>query len=174
MIISESFPIKSSRLTLKFFSEENVTTEYLSWLNNPKVVKYSNQRFKEHDYDSSICYFKSFFKTDNLFLVIMLDKEMIGTMTSYINKEHQTADIGIMLSPDFWSQGFASEAMLLLMENLFSFNIRKITGGTLSCNTAMIHVFKNSGMKLECIREKQEVFENKEVDIMCFCKFKDE
>ena len=62
MIISESFPIKSSRLTLKFFSEENVTTEYLSWLNNPKVVKYSNQRFKEHDYDSSICYFKSFFK----------------------------------------------------------------------------------------------------------------
>jgi RimJ/RimL family protein N-acetyltransferase len=49
--------------------------------------------------------------------------------------------------------------------------IRKITIGTLELNTAMIRIMTKSIMTHEAIKKDQELFNNKPVDILYFCKF---
>ena len=40
--------IVTPRVTISLFSRENITQEYLSWLNDENLMKFSNQRFVHH------------------------------------------------------------------------------------------------------------------------------
>ena len=86
-----------SKVYLTLFALDDITPEYIGWLNDKEVVKFSNQRFFKHTYKTSVNYLQSFEGTSNLFLAIkdLSSKQTIGTMTAYISEHHQTADIGI-------------------------------------------------------------------------------
>ena len=59
-----------------------------------------------------------------------------------------------------------------MMKFLFTeCKIRKVTGGTLELNTAMIRIMKKSIMTHEATKKDQELFNNKPVDILYFSKF---
>ena len=55
----ESEIIKTERLILEPFSEKYLTQEYVDWLNNPTVVRYSEQRHRKHTIASCIKYMES-------------------------------------------------------------------------------------------------------------------
>lgn len=167
--------IKSRNLTINIFDNSDITNEYIQWLNDPEVVRYSNQRFQTHTKESCKEYFKSFIGTNNLFLSIYLNRERvsIGTMTVYVNHNHSTADIGIMIgNKKYWGRGFGKEAWNLVMSYLF-FNkkIRKITAGAIDRNIAMIELMKKTGMKPDGVRVKHELFQDNEHDILYFAVF---
>ena len=106
-------PIQGEKIQLNNFTNNDITEHYLSWLNDPEVVKYSNQRFVKHSRSTSIKYLESFSATSNLFLAIYLKDEKIhvGTMTVYISDEHETADIGIMIGDrNWWGHGIGGDA----------------------------------------------------------------
>ena len=65
-----SLNILTKRLHLQTFQNKNISDTYLSWLNDPVVTRYSNQRFCRHTYESSETYLKSFVGTSNSFLLI--------------------------------------------------------------------------------------------------------
>ena len=81
---------------LSIFTENDITDDYLAWLNDSNVMKFSNQRFLNHDIASSKKYFLSFKNTDNLFILIRTKDEgkPIGTMTAYFNFNHGVVDLG--------------------------------------------------------------------------------
>ena len=85
---------------------------------------------------------------------------------------HKTADIGILIGKKFWGQGLGEEAWGLVMNYLFKNFIRKITGGTLSCNTGMIKIFKKTGMIQDGIRKNHELVNNKPFNMVHYAKFK--
>ena len=91
--------LKGNKVILQPFTENDITIDYISWLNNSEVVRYSNQRFKDHDYESCVRYIKSFINTDSFFIAIrrLDDNQLIGTMTAYVSRHHQTVDVGIMV-----------------------------------------------------------------------------
>tara|TARA_Y100000768_G_C23893857_1_gene641535 strand:- start:381 stop:923 length:543 start_codon:yes stop_codon:yes gene_type:complete len=174
--IAEMFPINHERVGIRLFTEKDITKEYISWLNDPEVVKFSNQRFKFHDSDSSKAFLKYINSLDAIFLKIIHKQsdEFIGTMTVYFSLNHSTADIGIMVgNRKFWNQGIGAEAWTALMNFLLDkLNVRKVTGGTLSCNRGMIRIFEKVGMIQDGIRIEQEIFDDKAHDIVYFAKFK--
>ena len=168
-------PLLSEHLRISQFTEDDITAEYIGWLNSPEVMRYSNQRFHKHDLKSCTRYFKSFDGTPNLFLSIRLrqDDVVIGTMTAYRNLHHATADVGIMIGSTIGTgRGFGVEAWKSLIGWLLvDGGARKVTAGTLACNHAMVRLAEKSGMTLEGTRLAQEIVDDQPQDMLLFGKF---
>lgn len=164
------------RIFLGPFREEDVTNEYVAWLNDPVVVRYSNQRFRHHDRASCLAYLNSFGETDNSFLAIrtMDGSKMIGTITAHVSPHHRTADMGLLIGERvLWGRGFGLEAWnLLLNYQLIECKLRKVTAGTLRCNVGMVSIMERSGMQLEGVRAQQELVDGEPQDILFFAKFR--
>jgi RimJ/RimL family protein N-acetyltransferase len=109
--------------------------------------------------------------TGNMFLAIYRESEFVGTMTAYISQTHKTADVGIMIGYQNWGKGIGTDAWTTLMRHLFQAGIRKVTGGTLRCNTAMVNIMMKSGMKPDGVRFAQELVNGQPEDILYFAKF---
>lgn len=168
--------ISNETVTLVKFTENHITEKYLSWLNDKEIVKYSNQRFVKHSKESSLEYLASFLENQNLFLAILDTKThiTIGTMTAYINLNHNTADIGILIGEkSSWGKGYGYRSWCLLVDWLLDIQkVRKVTAGTSSKNIGMINILRKSNMQREAIRKSQEIFDGIETDIFLFSKFK--
>jgi [ribosomal protein S5]-alanine N-acetyltransferase len=165
------------KVVLKPFTVADITSEYVAWLNDPEVVKYSNQRFRQHTIASCQRYHASFEETDNLFIKIerKIDNCFVGTMTAYVSNPHQTVDIGIMIGcRSVWGRGIGQDAWRTLMNWFLSQgSIRKVTAGTMQSNEGMIKLMKRSGMVLEAVRPKQELLNGQPQDILYYGKFRD-
>lgn len=154
---------------------EDISPRYVAWLNDPEVVRYSNQRFSSHSPESCIAYVNSFKKTSNKLYKISrkADALMIGTMTAHVNMYHGTADMGILVGErSCWGRGFGRDAWITLIESLLlSSRIRKVTAGTMRCNAPMISIMLRSGMQLEAVRARQELLDGVAQDLLYFARF---
>lgn len=173
-----SFPqsgISNELVSLVKFSDHHISKEYLSWLNDKDVVKYSNQRFLKHNKYSATKYLSNFSNTQNLFLAIFDNSKnnMIGTMTAYIDENHNTADLGILIGKkSTWGKGLGYHSWSLLTEWLLNVHkIRKVTAGANAKNIGMLKIFKKSNMKQEATRKGQELIDGQETDIYLYSRF---
>jgi RimJ/RimL family protein N-acetyltransferase len=157
------------------FNASDITSRYLGWLNNNHVTKYSNQRFKQHNLESSNNYFISFQDTTNHFLAICdcINDNLVGTLTVYHNTHHQTADIGLLVGdPDSWGKGIGLDAFTTVVNSIEKSGfIRKITAGTVRPNVRMIRIIERTGLLLEATRHDHEILEGCPVDILLYAKF---
>jgi [ribosomal protein S5]-alanine N-acetyltransferase len=176
-IASEPLVLRGSKVLLRSFQESDITEPYLSWLHDPEVVRYSNQRFVSHDRDSCVRYVRSFVGTANLFLSVRrsADDHAIGTMTAYFAVHHGTVDVGIMIGDRaVWGKGYGQDAWDTLTNWLIARDsIRKVTAGTVACNQGMLRLMERSGMVFEGARRKQELIDGKPEDILYFARWKD-
>lgn len=176
-MLNKNILLEGNKVKLTPILEKDITKKYIGWLNDPIVVRYSNQRFIKHSLESCIEYLNSFDGTNNYFLAIRKKEsgQVIGSVTSYLNIHHKTADIGLMVGDrSAWGQGIGQQTWMLLVEHLFSVEkVRKITGGTLSVNKAMKKIMENSGMELEAIKKQEEIVEGVAVDMHYYSIFRD-
>ena len=176
MNVSEPNVFGAQRLTgsvveLRSFSKENLTDSYLGWLRDPNLMRFSNQRFRTHNINSCRAYLDSFTGTDNLFLAIYHESVFIGTMTAYRSVVHGTADIGLLISAGVQGKGYGKDAWATLMAHLLTNGARKVTGGTLRCNTAMVRIMLGCGMQADGVRAGQELVDGVAHDMLHFAKF---
>lgn len=167
--------LSGRKVLLRPFLQSDITPEYVSWLNDPEVVRHSNQRFIKHTESSCRAYWESFLNTPNLFLSIRcLDGDLaFGTMTAYVSVPHGTVDIGILIGRKaVWGSGVGQDAWDTLV-NWFidDRRIRKVTAGALSSNKAMIRIMERSGMHCEAIRPKQELLDGEPLDMHYYGKY---
>ncbi len=174
-MLHEIDKLEGSKIYLEYFSESCIKDEYISWLNDPEIVRFSNQRYSNHTVDTSLQYLSSFRDTDNLFLAIrMIDTaKLVGTINAYVDLRHGVADMGIMIGDrEQWGNGIGLDSWSTLMQYLFDgANLRKVTGGTLRPNEGMVQVMLRSGMHLEAVREKHSMLEDVPTDIVLYSKF---
>lgn len=167
--------LEGRRVRLRPFSAPDITPAYLGWLQDPEVVRFSNQRFRTHTAETCQAYLTSFNGSSNFFMAICdRDTEaMLGTMTVYRSLPHGTADIGIMVGERrVWGQGIGADAFCIVMATLLdSGEIRKITAGTLAANTGMIRIMEKAGMQHEATRRAQEMVDGVPVDVVYYARF---
>lgn len=172
------WPLEGPRLLLRPFAATDIQPRYIDWLNDPRVVRFSNQRFRRHTVESSRSYLATFSGTSNLFLAIESrgTGQMFGTLTVYRSVPHQTADVGIMIGDvNFWRQGFGSEAFSVVVECLLSSGVvRKVTAGAMACNLPMISILERCDFKWEATRHRQELLDGEPVDILHFARFRED
>lgn len=165
--------LEGARIRLLPFVAKDITPTYLGWLNDARVTRFSNQRFRRHDTDSSAAYLKMFESSDNLFLAI-LDKEsgiVIGTMTAYVFRHHGTVDVGLLVGVESWGKGFGQDAWDTLLDWLLQQGARKVTAGAAAGNRGMITIMERSGMQLEATRKAQEIIDGQPQDIVYYARF---
>lgn len=170
-----TFFLRGNKISLKPFLVADINDEYINWLNDKNVMKFSNQRFFVHSYESCMLYRASFEGTENLFIGIhrLSDDKLIGTLTAYFSTNHGTVDVGIMIgNSSLWGMGFGLDAWITFTNWLLGLKgIRKLTAGTLAPNLGMIKLMERSGMILEATRKFQEIFEGRPEDILYYAKF---
>jgi [ribosomal protein S5]-alanine N-acetyltransferase len=168
-------PWEGDKIILRTFTESDITPSYLSWLNDPDVLRYSNQRFRNHSYESCLNYLRTFTDSADKFLLIQdhFSRIPLGTLTIYMNLHHRTADIGLMVGDkESWGRGIGFDAFYTAVNLLTnSGEVRKITAGALAINKGMVRVLEKAGLIMEATRRGQELVDGKPVDIVYYAKF---
>ena len=168
--------IRTERLEIIPFERKHITARYIDWLNDPDVVRYSNQRFMIHTKKTCEEYLATYDNSPDFFWAIIEKTNNyghIGNINAHIDINHNTADIGILIGEKIvWGRKYGLEAWKAVCDYLFIVkSIRKITAGTLACNKGMIKLAKKSGMKEEGRRLRQEIVVSEEVDVVYFGTF---
>jgi ribosomal-protein-alanine N-acetyltransferase len=123
---------------------------YVRWLNDPEVVKFSEQRHYRHDTESQMKFFGSFDGITSHVWEIQLDGTPIGSLTAYINLPNRRAEIGILIGEKSeWGKGYGAEAWIAVMDWLASQGIEKMEAGCHPLNIGMMYVFARAKMELE-------------------------
>jgi RimJ/RimL family protein N-acetyltransferase len=161
-----------NQLKIKKFTKKDITKKYLGILHDKKLLRYSDQRHKKHNYKSCLNYLNNFKNSDNLFLKIIIKKDLIGTCTVYIDKKNKKANIGFLLGEKKnQNKGYSTLILRSLIDYLFKHQINKVTCGTVSSNFPMIKVCKKNKMFLEATLKKEKYINSKFYDVQIYSKF---
>lgn len=157
---AHSVQVRGPRLTFTPFSEDSITAEYLAWLNDRELMRYSRQRFLTHTSASAREFMRSFERSDNYFWSIHRSDDFlqIGTLTMYGNAATGVSDFGILVGhPLARGMGFGREASGMAIAFLFDVaRARRVTAGTLAPNLAMNRCCRYWGMALEGVLREHE------------------
>ena len=168
----EKVNIKTERLIIGQFEDKDISETYISWLNDPYLMRFSNQRFTKHTGASCKEYLSTFKNSSNQFLKItdLRNNKIVGTATVYCDNNHRKADIGILIG--IGGNRYGTEAWNAIVHYLIGENnVYKLTAGTVENNHAMRKIIENSGFYLEATRYRHELIDNKRVNIMHYAFF---
>ena len=161
--------IRTTRLKIIPFADEHLTDVYIGWLNNSYVVRYSEQRHREHNLQSCREFADRFKTSNDSFCAIEADDlGHIGNLIVTRDAPNQTADLSIMIgAPSAQGQGYGTEAWGAVLAHLLEIEgLRKVTAGTMAANIAMVRIMKKAGMTIEGVRPKQFLLDGVEMDLV--------
>jgi RimJ/RimL family protein N-acetyltransferase len=161
------------------FERRHLTERYVSWLNDPEVVRYSEQRHRRHSLESCTRYFQDMSASSDHFLAIEAhDRALghIGNARVSVDSANRVADISILIGEKrAWNLGFGSRVWdAILHELLLNQDIRKVTAGTMSVNTPMLRLMAKSGMRVEATRPRHFLWDGEEVDLIQAALFRED
>ena len=157
------------KLRLKKLKISDVNLEYLSWMNDYEVTKFTEQKFKKH----SLLDIKNFVKEKQIskkeFLYGIFIKENshlthIGNIKiDPVNKRHGLGEYGIMMGDsDEWGKGYAKEASEIVIDHCFrELRLRKITLGVVEDNSAALNLYKKLGFSTEGVYRDHGYYDGK-------------
>ena len=157
----------NKEIKLEQFTRGHITPQYIGWLNNRELVKYSEQRHHKHTYKTCLKYYESFIGTPNLLFAVIDTKtnEHVGNINAFIDIYNAVSDIGILIAKG--NQGYGLAAWKMMIQILFfEKKIRKITAGTMATNHTMIKIFEKSNMQKEYVQKRQFLSNNNEIDLI--------
>lgn len=144
--------LETRRLVLQPFPDDLLTDTYVGWLNDPEVVRFSEQRHITHTLESCRDFVASFAGTPNGLWAIR-DKTRglchIGNISTDVDPRTGTGDIRILIGDRAaWGTGLGAEAWMAVMAHLFDdLGLAEVTAGTLAGNVGMLKIMEKSGMR---------------------------
>jgi ribosomal-protein-alanine N-acetyltransferase len=169
--MAQSPPLATPRMVIVPFAADHLTDRYVSWLKDPEVVRYSDQRHRTHTLESCREYWESYTGTPHYFWALLCRESQlghVGNMNAYVDEIHSVADLGILIGEkQIWGQGYGLEAWMAVCAYLLKdAGIRKVTAGTLAVNRGMLTIMLRTGMEADGRRTRQCLFEGREVDVV--------
>jgi RimJ/RimL family protein N-acetyltransferase len=157
------FPLKTptlrtGRLRLVPFDDRHASEDYLRWLNDRDLMRYSRQRLQVHTTESCREFRQDLARNGHLFWAIETEHGgvHIGNLVAYLFLDETRADLSILIGhPSAHGMGYGLEAWQAVAGYLMSGEIvQKITAGTPRDNAAMLAIMSRSGMVPDVSREK--------------------
>lgn len=144
--------LETPRLLLLPFPDELLTDTYVGWLNDPEVVRFSEQRHMTHTRESCRDFIASFAGTPHGLWAIRdktRGRHHIGNISTDVDPHTGTGDIRILIGDRAaWGTGLGAEAWMAVMAHLFDdLGLAQVTAGTLAGNAGMLRIMEKSGMR---------------------------
>ena len=156
---------------LKELNHKDITKDYVQWMNNYEIVKYSDHSLKKITTKDVIKYVKEKKKSKIEFLYgIFLKKgkeknEHIGNIKlGPINKMHRYSTISYIIGKKkYWNKGYTTKAISeVIIIAKFKFKLKKLQAGVIEINhPGAKQVLKKNNFKKEGVFKSQRIFEKK-------------
>lgn len=168
---AEQPSLETDRLVLAPFSESHLTGAYVSWLNDPEVVRYSEQRHHTHTLAECRTYVERFKDSPDWLLAVTVKGDPlkhIGNLVVEFDLNNLTAEMTILIGEKtVWGKGYGTEAWSAVLEDLLTNRgIRKVSAGTMAANEGMLRIMDRSGMTEEARLRAHFLFEGQDMDIV--------
>jgi len=154
----------NSEIYLRELSEEDVGDDYVDWMNDPDIVKYTESRFIKHTLESIKSFVRGCFQSDCdiLYGIFLTDSDVhIGNIKlGNIHPLYKHADIGIIIGKrECWGKGYATEAIRFVTNYGFStLDLHKIYAGAYAHNIGSIRAFEKVGFKIAYAKKDEVIF----------------
>ena len=163
--------IETPRLILRPFAKAHLTERYIGWLNNPEIVRFSENRHRKHSMESCRTYLGSMIAEGHMFWAVHEKGRgdvHVGNVTAYLDKPNEVADVAIMIGEvDAQGCGLGSEAWCAVIHYLAEERkMRRIQAGTMVRNAPMRALFRKSGMLEEGRQRERFLLDGQPIDMV--------
>jgi [ribosomal protein S5]-alanine N-acetyltransferase len=157
---------------LEPFSTRHLTATYVAWLNDPAVVRYSEQRHRKHTLDSCRAYVGRFESGPDRLWAVEYEGEHVGNISAVVDLMNGTVEVSNLIGePSVWGRGIGTESVRQAVNSMLDEGYRKVWLGTVSCNAAELRLMDKLGLELDCVIRGHFLIDGKPVDEIRKCVF---
>ncbi|MFW5500400.1 MULTISPECIES: GNAT family N-acetyltransferase [unclassified Maridesulfovibrio] len=152
---TENLIVNGKNVYLRPISLEDVSANYVNWMNDPQINQYLESRFSEQTLESIRDFVQSMIDSPENILFAICEKDSgrhVGNIKmGPLNSIHSYAEIGLLIGEkQCWGKGYGSEAIGLVLEYAFkNLNIHRLTAGAYANNLGSIKAFEKNGFIIE-------------------------
>ena len=149
--------LEGSKIYLSPFTKQDISEEYVSWLNDREVSRYNSHAIFPNSLDKALKYIEAIENSQSEVVFAIRWKknnEHIGNASiQKINWVYKSGELAILIgNKKYWNKGVGSEVYNLIIEYGFdTLNLNRIYSGQTVSNNGMVKVCEKSGMKKEGI-----------------------
>ncbi len=168
--------LTTNRLALRPLTK--ATQRQVDWLRDPEIVKYSEQRHREHTLSTQLKYINSFPEHSYVWGIYeVVTGAHFGNLTAAVDTVNNTAEVGILIGVcSAWKHGFGTEAWQAatnwLLDQRDGGRIRKLEAGCAAVNLGMKRILEKTGFVLEGERRNKFVIDNAIVGALLYGRFR--
>jgi RimJ/RimL family protein N-acetyltransferase len=156
---------------------EDVSQEYVDWLNDPDVVAFTEQRGRQHSLKSVHDYVCATLQAPDAMIwrIICNDRHVGNIRLSEINKTHARAACALMIGvASARNRGVGRSAIDLIARHaLGALQLHKLTAGIYATNPASRRAFERAGFRLEATLRGHARFGDAFIDVWQMARFAD-
>lgn len=162
---------------LRKLSENDVSADYVNWMNDYEVVKYTESKYAAHDDNSIKKFVNDCNRSDNniLFGIFLksTDKHIGNIKLGNIHPIYKHADIGLIIGmKEYWGRGIGARVISMVTDYGFSvLDLHKIFAGSYAENIGSIKAFQKSGYDISYIKKDEVFFEGHYEDVIILEKY---
>ena len=155
-LCESSVPLTMSGVTLDLFQPDDVTENYVRWLNDESVMQFTEARFEAHEQEKARAYVAASNEGNRarLWRIVADDFGHIGNIRlSDVNWHHRRASVAILIGDKrAWGHGFGRRAVALASwYALHVVELHKLTAGMYEQNLGSIRAFEHVGYHREAL-----------------------
>ena len=154
--------IANSNCKLRILKKEDVSDDYILWLNDFEVTKYTQQQFDSHKKLDVENFIEEKFNSKlDLLFGIYLDRKHIGNIKlGPINWEHLTAEVSYFIGEkSFVGKGIATAAVKRVVNFAFyDLNLKKVNASYYENNIGSAKVLEKCGFLIEGVKRSEFIF----------------
>jgi RimJ/RimL family protein N-acetyltransferase len=168
--------IIGERLYLKLLSVDDVTEDYLRWMQDPEILQYLESRWRPFTLEDLKTYVRTVNDGLNNFMFgiyLKTDDRYIGNIkVGGVNLMHRYADVGLIIGDkSAWGKGYGTDAINLITTYAFEeLNLNKVVAGIYDGNIGSIKAFRKAGYREVGILKRHRFCQGKFVDELLFEK----
>ena len=155
-------------LYMRVININDVTSEYLSWLNDYEITKFTEQKNIKHTFNSLEKYVLEKFNSKNNFLfgIFHFNRHIGNIKLGPIENKDGSAEVSFLIgNKDYWGKGITTKALKRLIDfGIEELGIKKFIAGYYINNEASARVFKKCLFKVDKINKKFKNFEGQPID----------
>ncbi len=156
---------------LRPFAAHHLTDRYVSWLNDPEVVRFSELRHSHHTLETCRRHVADLAAAGHHFWAIehrMAPHTHVGNTIAYMDQPNRTAEVSILIGDRAArGQALGTEAWCAVVDHLAEqTGVRRVEASTMAANKPMLKVFAASGMRIEGRREGRFLLDSEPVDLV--------
>jgi [ribosomal protein S5]-alanine N-acetyltransferase len=140
-----------TNIKLKKLIKNEVTSNWIKWLNDRKVTKYSRNRFIKHTIESQKQFVKKKLKSNDTILFKIIYRNIhIGMIEIGKIRKNKYCHISYMIGEKkFWNKGIASKVIKKIKQYIFkNLNMNKIYAGVYENNLASFSILQKNGFRI--------------------------